>query len=84
MPQVKRAANVMLRPNVRECGTVGHYVCEAMGVSATVCADFIDGIIYSLSVSCQSSVMSATKPAYVLGPRVAVLVLNDVFRGRST
>ena len=47
------------------CGTVGHYVCEAMGVSATVCADFVDGIVYSLSVSCQSSVMSATKPAEV-------------------
>ena len=40
---------------------MGHYLFEALGVSATVCADFVDGVIYSLSVSCQSSVMSATK-----------------------
>ena len=38
--------------NVCECGTVGHDVCEAMGVSATVCADFVDGVIDSFSVSC--------------------------------
>ena len=31
----------MLCPNVLECGTVGHHVCEAMGVSATVHADFV-------------------------------------------
>ena len=43
---------------------MGH-VCEAMGVSATVCADFVDGVIYSLSVSYQRSVMAATKPAEV-------------------
>ena len=36
-----------------------------MGVSAIVCADFIDRIVYSLSVSYQSSVMSATKTAEV-------------------
>ena len=55
----------MLCPNVLECGTVGHHVCEAMGISATVCADFVDGVIYSLSVSCQVSVMSAAKPVEV-------------------
>ena len=55
----------MLCPDVRECGTVGNYVCKAMRVSATVCADFVDGGIYSLSVSYQSSMMSATKPAKV-------------------
>ena len=59
----------MLCPNVRECGTVGQDVYEAMGVSATVCADFVDGGIYSLSVSCQSNVMSATKPAEVYSVR---------------
>ena len=59
----------MLCPNVNEWGTVDHYVCEAMGVSAAVCTDFIDGVIYSLSVSCQSSVMSATKHAKVYSVR---------------
>ena len=59
----------MLCPNVCECGTVGHYVCYAMGVTAAVCADFVDGIIYSLSASCQSSVMSSTKPAEVYSVR---------------
>ena len=44
---------------------MGHDVCEAMGVSATVCANFVDGVMYSLLVSCQSNVMSATKPAKV-------------------
>ena len=68
----------MLYPNVLECGTVGHCVCEAMGVSATVSADFVDGVIYSLSVSCHSSVMSASKPAEVYSIR-----LNDVFRGEE-
>ena len=65
MPQVKWAAYGMLCSNVRECGTVGHSVYY----SATVCADFVDGIICSLSVSCQSSVMSATKPAEVYSVR---------------
>ena len=59
------AAYVMLCPNVYECRTVGHYMCEAMGVTATVCADFVDRIIYSLPISCQCSVMSVTKPAKV-------------------
>ena len=44
---------------------MGHNVCEAMGVSATAYADFINGVIDSLSVSCQRSVMAATKPAEV-------------------
>ena len=69
MPQVKWAAYVMLCPDVHECVTVGHYVCKAMRISATVCSDFVDGGIYSLSVSCQSSVMSATKPAKVYSVR---------------
>ena len=54
MPQVIWAAYVMLRHNVRECWTVGHYVCEVIVVSATECANFVDGLIYSLLVSCQS------------------------------
>ena len=33
-------------------------MCEAMGVSATVCADFVDGVVASVSVS---SVIPATK-----------------------
>ena len=31
MPQVKWAAYVMLCPNVRGCGAVGHYVCDMYG-----------------------------------------------------
>ena len=65
-----------------------------MGASATVSADFIDGIIYSLSVSCQSCVMSATKPSevdseiahssavsewYILGGGVPNIVLGPSF-----
>ena len=49
------------------CVSAGQWV--SMGVSATVCADFVDGIIYSLSVSFQSSVMSVTKPAEVTSVR---------------
>ena len=55
----------MLCSNVCECGTVGHDVCEAMGVSATVYTTFVDGVIVSLSVSCQRSV----KPAKVYSVR---------------
>ena len=44
---------------------MGHDVCEAMGVSATVYADFIDGAIDYLSVSLKRSVIPATKPAEV-------------------
>ena len=51
------------------CGRVGHYVCEAVGVSATVCADFFDGVICSLLVNCQSSAMAATKPAKMYSVR---------------
>ena len=69
MPQVYWAAYVMLCSNVCECGTAGHNVCEAIGVSATVYADFVDGVIDSLSVSCQSSVQPATKPAKVSSVR---------------
>ena len=49
------------------CVSAGQLVimCEAMGVSVTVCADFVDGVIDSLSISCQRSVMPATKPAEV-------------------
>ena len=48
------------------CVSAGHWVimCVRLWVLvATVCADFVDEIIYSLSVSCQSSVMSTTKKA---------------------
>ena len=38
---------------------MSHDVCEAMSVSVTVYADFIDGVIDSLWVSCQQSVMPA-------------------------
>ena len=61
-------AYVMLWSNVCECGTVGQ-VCDSMGVSATVYEDFVDGVIDSLSVSCQLSVMPATKPAKVYSAR---------------
>ena len=63
---------------------MGHDVCEAMGVSATVCADFLDGVVDSLSKSCQRSVMPATKPAMVYSVRTWLRVLSDVFWGRST
>ena len=46
---------------------MGHDVCEAKGVCATVCADFVDGVIYFFLVSCQCCVMSTMKPASVLG-----------------
>ena len=62
----------MLCPNVRERVIMGHDVCEATGVIATVCADFVDGVIFSLSVSCQCSVMSATKTAKVYSVRSLV------------
>ena len=42
-----------------------HDVCEAIGVSGTVYADFVDGVIDSLSVSYQRSAMPAMKPAKV-------------------
>ena len=45
-------------------------MCEAMGVTATVCADFVGGVIYSLSVSCQGRVMSAMQPAKVYSFRM--------------
>ena len=48
-----------------ECGTVGHEVCEAMGVSVTVYEDFVDGAIDSLLVSCQGSVTPVMKGAKV-------------------
>ena len=36
-----------------------------MGFSVTVYVDFVDGVIDSISVSCQCSAMLATKPAEV-------------------
>ena len=36
--------------DVCECGTVAHDVCETMGAGVTVYADFVDGLIDSLSV----------------------------------
>ena len=59
------AADVMLCSNVCECGTVGHDVHETMGAGVTVNAGFVDGVIDSLSVSGQCSVMPATKPSEV-------------------
>ena len=47
----------MLCTNVCECGTVGHDVYEAMCVSATVYAGFVDGVVDSLSVSGQCSIV---------------------------
>ena len=40
-------------------------MCETMGVSVTMYADFIDRVIDSLLVSYQCSVMPVTKPAQV-------------------
>ena len=40
-------------------------VCEPMSAGATVYADFVEGVVDSLSVSGQRSVMAATKPADV-------------------
>ena len=42
-----------------------HDVCETMGAGVTVYADFVNGLIYSLSVIGKCSVMPATKPAEV-------------------
>ena len=48
---------------------MGHDVCEAMGVSVTVYADFVDGLIDSLWVTCQCSVIPSKKPAGVYSVR---------------
>ena len=48
---------------------MGHDVCEAMGVSAAVYADFIDGVIDSFLASCQCSVMPTMEPAKVYSVR---------------
>ena len=44
---------------------MGHDVCEAMGVSATVYTDFTDRVIDCLLVSCQRNMMPTMKPAKV-------------------
>ena len=44
---------------------MGHDVRETMGAGVPVNADFVEGVIDCLSVSCQLSVMPATKPAEV-------------------
>ena len=64
---------------------MGHDVCGAMGISAAVCANFVDGVIYSLLVSGQRSEMSATKPAkvYLVFTWYMVHVLSDEFRGEE-
>ena len=59
----------MLCPNVCECGTVGHDVCETMGAGVTMYADFVDRVINSPSVSCQRNVMPVTKSAEVYSVR---------------
>ena len=66
-------------PSVCECGTVGHDVLEAISVSVSVCADYVDEVMDSFLLSCQRSVMSATKPAEVYSVRV----LSGVFRGED-
>ena len=63
-------AYVMLCPNVCECRTVGHDVCETMGASFAVSAGFVDRVIDSLSVRGQHSVMPATKLAAVYSVRM--------------
>ena len=65
MPQVYWAVYVMVYPNVCECGTVSHDVCEIMGGSITVYADFVDGVINPFTVPGQCKVVPATKPAEV-------------------
>ena len=47
----------------------GRDVCETMGVGVRVYADFVDGVIHSLSVSGQRSMIPATKPAEVYSVR---------------
>ena len=44
---------------------MGYDMCETMGVSSAVYAVFIDGVIDSLLVSCQHSVIPTTKPVEV-------------------
>ena len=44
---------------------MGHDVCETMGAGVRVNAGFVDGVIDSLSVCGQRSVMPVTKPAEV-------------------
>ena len=48
---------------------MGHDVHVALCVSATVSADFVDGVIDSFSVSCQLSVMPTTKHAKLYSVR---------------
>ena len=65
------------------CVSAGQWVM--MGVSDTVCADFVNRVIYSLSVSCQRSVMSATKPTNVYSVRRWKCLFSVVyFGGKST
>ena len=40
---------------------MGHDVCETIGGSVTVYADFIDGVDYPFTVCVQCKVMPATK-----------------------
>ena len=60
-----RSSGLLMLCCVLMCVSAGQWVIMCV----TVCADFVDGIIYSLSVSCQSSVMSAKKPAEVYSVR---------------
>ena len=53
----------MLCPNVCECGTLSDDVCETMGGSVAMNADFINGIIDPFAVRGQRKVVPATKPA---------------------
>ena len=58
---------------------------EAVDAGVIVNADFVDGIIYSLLLSCQLSVMPATKPAevYSVSAWYIVRTLSDVFWGEG-
>ena len=48
-------------------------MCETMGIRVTVYAYFVDGVIDSLLVSCQRSVMPTLKPAgYTAGYRASL------------
>ena len=70
----------MLCPNVCECGTVGHDASENMGVGVAVNAGFVNGVVDYLTLSCQRSVMLATKPVEVCTVRTWIVpVLSDVF-----
>ena len=76
----------MLCFNVCKCGTVGHDVCETIGVSVTVYTARLRRRSHRFSFGKLPVQCDARNEACrgVLGPHVVVHVLSDVFRGRST